>query len=97
MAWVVECAEKRSKVDEEKFSVDLDTIHIPHFGTRRRRSMLPKSPKIQLCDLGDLGGSPGQASSSFDSAVESEPSTEGEGGICSCGSAPDQWPVPFIS
>jgi len=78
VAWVVECAEQRAKVDEEKFSVDLDVIHIPNFATRRRRSMLPKPPKIQL---GDPGDSSGQASSSFESAIESETSTEGENDI----------------
>ena len=81
VAWVVECAEKRAKVDEEKFSVDLDMVHIPNFGTRRRRSMLPKPPKIQLGDFADLEDSPGQASNSFESAVESETSTEGEDDI----------------
>ena len=75
VAWVVECAEKRTKADEEKFSVDLDMVHIPNFATRRRRSMLPKPPKIQA---GDPGDSPGQPSSSFESAIESETSTEGE-------------------
>ena len=78
VAWVVECAEKRAKVDEEKFTVDLDTVHIPNFATRRRRSMLPKSPKIQFGSIADDGDSPGQASSSFDSAIESETSAEGE-------------------
>ncbi|KAF9652071.1 hypothetical protein BDM02DRAFT_3089975 [Thelephora ganbajun] len=75
VAWVVECAEQRTKVDEEKFGVDLDMVHIPNFGTRRRRSMLPKPPKIQLGDFVDTGDSPGQASSSFESAIESETST----------------------
>ena len=78
VAWVVECAEQRSKVDEENFSVDLDVVHVPHFGTRRRRSMLPQPPKILPGDIGDLENSPGQASSSFESAIESETSTEGE-------------------
>ena len=68
-------------MDEEKFSVDLDVVHIPHFGTRRRRSMLPQPPKILPGDLADLEDSPGHASSSFESAVESETSTEGEGDI----------------
>jgi len=78
VAWVVECAEQRIKVDEEKFSVDLDMVHIPNFGTRRRRSMLPKPPQIQLGEFADLDDSPGQVSSSFESAVDSETSTEGE-------------------
>lgn len=43
--------------------------------------MLPKPPKIQLGDLPDLGDSPGQASNSFESAIESETSTEGENDI----------------
>lgn len=81
VAWVVECAEQRAKVDEEKFSVDLDMVHIPNFGTRRRRSMLPKPPKIQPGDLPDPEESPGQVSSSFESAIESETSTEGEDDI----------------
>lgn len=81
VAWVVECAERRTKVDEEKFSVDLDTIHIPNFATRRRRSMLPQPPKIQPGDILDLGDSPGQASNSLESAVDSETSTEGKGDI----------------
>lgn len=91
VAWVVECAEKLAKVDEEKFSVDLDMVHIPNFGTRRRRSMLPKPPKIQLGDVPDLGDSP---SSSFESTVESETSVEGENDImCGCGLASDQIPA----
>ena len=68
-------------MDEEKFSVDLDVVHVPHFGTRRRRSMLPQPPKILPGDIVDLGDSPGQASSSFESAIESETSTEGEDNI----------------
>ena len=65
-------------MDEENFNVDLDMVHIPNFGTRRRRSMLPKPPKIQLGDSADIEVSPGQASSSFESAIDSETSTEGE-------------------
>ena len=65
-------------MDEEKFTVDLDMVHIPNFGTRRRRSMLPKPPKIQPGDPVDVDDSPGQASSSFESAIDSETSTEGE-------------------
>jgi len=68
-------------VDEEKFSVDLEMVHVPHFGTRRRRSMLPQPPKILPGDIVDLEDSPGQASSSFESAIESETSTEGEDNI----------------
>lgn len=68
-------------MDEEKFSVDLEMVHIPNFGTRRRRSMLPKPPKIQPGDPIDLDGSPGQASNSFESAVDSETSTEGKGDL----------------
>ena len=78
---MVECAEKRTKVEEEKFSVDLDMVHIPNFGTRRRRSMLPKPPKIQLGDLPDPGDSPRQVSNSFEGAIESEISIEGENDI----------------
>jgi hypothetical protein len=81
VAWVVECAEQRTKVDEEKFSVDLDLVHIPNFGTRRRRSMLPQPPKTQLGDVAGIEDSPGQPSNSFESAVDSETSTEGEGHI----------------
>lgn len=65
-------------MDEEKFSVDLDMVHIPNFATRRRRSMLPQPPKIQPGDCPDLGDSPVQASNSFESAIDSETSTEGE-------------------
>lgn len=79
VAWVVECAEQRTKVDEEKFSVDLDTVHIPNFGTRRRRSMLPQPPKIQIGDIIHLEDSSGQASNGLESAIESETSTEGKG------------------
>ncbi|KAF9783767.1 hypothetical protein BJ322DRAFT_1007657 [Thelephora terrestris] len=82
VAWVVECAERRTKVDEEKFRVDLSLVHIPNFASRRRRSMLPQPPKIQPGDVADLGESLGQASNSFESAIESEPSTEGKGTIC---------------
>ena len=81
MAWVVECAENRTKVDEEKFGVDLDMVHIPNFASRRRRSMLPQPPKIQPGDIVDLEDSPGQGSNSLESAIESETSTEGKGDI----------------
>ncbi|TCD62530.1 hypothetical protein EIP91_006757 [Steccherinum ochraceum] len=41
IAWVVECAEQRAKVDEKKFLVDLTLTNVA--GTnKRRRSMLPK-------------------------------------------------------
>jgi hypothetical protein len=43
--------------------------------------MLPKPPKMQLGDFPDPGESPGQTSSSFESAIESEASTEGENDI----------------
>jgi len=76
ITWVVECAEQRIKVDEENHIIDLDTIHIPNFATRRRRSMLPQPPKIQLGDFADFEDSPGQDSNSFESAIESETSTE---------------------
>jgi len=78
VAWVVECAERRSKADDEEFNVDLDVVHVPHFGTRRRRSMLPQPPKILPGNIVDLEGSPGQASSRFESAIESGTSTQGE-------------------
>ena len=81
VAWVVECAEQRMKVNEERYFVDLDTVHIPNFATRRRRSMLPQPPKVQLGDFPDLGDSPAQASNSFESAVESETSAEGENDV----------------
>ena len=68
-------------MDEEKFSVDLDMVHIPNFGTRRRRSMLPKPPQIQPGELADLEA--GQASSSFESVIESETSTDGEDDVLS--------------
>ncbi|CAL1711246.1 unnamed protein product [Somion occarium] len=41
IAWVVECVEKRARVDETKFLVNLDLVNVA--GTnKRRRSMLPK-------------------------------------------------------
>ncbi|KAG0699355.1 hypothetical protein DFH29DRAFT_55135 [Suillus ampliporus] len=41
IAWVVECVEQRSRVDEAKFKVDLELVNVA--GTnKRRRSMLPK-------------------------------------------------------
>ncbi|KAG2153334.1 hypothetical protein DEU56DRAFT_726850 [Suillus clintonianus] len=41
IAWVVECVEQRSRVDEAKFKVDIELVNIA--GTnKRRRSMLPK-------------------------------------------------------
>lgn len=78
---MVECAEQRIKVDEEQYIVDLDMVHIPNFTTRRRRSMLPQAPKIQLGGPPDVGDSAGQASNNFESAVESESSIEGENDI----------------
>ncbi|EMD33074.1 hypothetical protein CERSUDRAFT_118138 [Gelatoporia subvermispora B] len=42
IAWVVECAEQRTHVDETKFLITLDGVNVA--GTnKRRRSMLPKS------------------------------------------------------
>ena len=40
--------------------------------------MLPQPPKIQFGDVDDPDDPPGQVSSSFESAIESETSTEGE-------------------
>lgn len=41
IAWVVECVEQRSKVDEAKFKVDLEMVNVA--GTnKKRRSMLPR-------------------------------------------------------
>lgn len=41
IAWVVECVEQRSRVDEVKFKVDLEMVNIA--GTnKKRRSMLPR-------------------------------------------------------
>jgi hypothetical protein len=41
IAWVVECVEQRSRVDEAKFKVDLGMVNIA--GTnKKRRSMLPR-------------------------------------------------------
>ncbi|KAF8551981.1 hypothetical protein OG21DRAFT_1466438 [Imleria badia] len=42
IAWVVECVEKRAKVDEEKFKIDVDTINVAGTNHKRRRSMFPK-------------------------------------------------------
>ncbi|KAH0829200.1 hypothetical protein J3R83DRAFT_2760 [Lanmaoa asiatica] len=42
IAWVVECAEKRAKVDEERFKIDVDTINVAGGNNKRRRTMLPK-------------------------------------------------------
>ncbi|KIK78555.1 hypothetical protein PAXRUDRAFT_28587 [Paxillus rubicundulus Ve08.2h10] len=41
IAWVVECVEQRTRVDEERFKVDVDMINVAG-GNKRRRSMLPK-------------------------------------------------------
>ncbi|KAI0030007.1 hypothetical protein K488DRAFT_88162 [Vararia minispora EC-137] len=41
IAWVVECVEKRTLIDESKFSVDLEGVNIAGVN-KRRRSMLPK-------------------------------------------------------
>ncbi|KAG2055689.1 hypothetical protein BDR06DRAFT_933823 [Suillus hirtellus] len=41
IAWVVECVEQRSRVDEAKFKVDLEMVNVA--GTsKKRRSMLPR-------------------------------------------------------
>ncbi|KAL5483280.1 hypothetical protein ACEPAI_8510 [Sanghuangporus weigelae] len=41
IGWVVECAEKRARVDESRFQVDLESVNVA--GTlKRRRSFLPK-------------------------------------------------------
>ncbi|KAG2142283.1 uncharacterized protein EDB93DRAFT_1088914 [Suillus bovinus] len=41
IAWVVECVEQRSRVDETKFKVDLEMVNVA--GTsKKRRSMLPR-------------------------------------------------------
>ncbi|KAL4245029.1 hypothetical protein ABKN59_002867 [Abortiporus biennis] len=41
IAWVVECVEQRSHVDETKFLVDLELVNVAG-DKKRRRSMLPK-------------------------------------------------------
>ncbi|KAG1740879.1 uncharacterized protein EDB91DRAFT_1052831 [Suillus paluster] len=52
IAWVVECVEQRSRVDEVKFKVDLELVNVA--GTnKRRRSMLPK----HMSPLADSVGS----------------------------------------
>ena len=81
LSWVVECVEQRSKVDEGRFIVDLDIVHIPNFGSKRRRSMLPQPPKIQLGGVTDLGGSSEQVLDNSESAVESETETSTEGEV----------------
>ncbi|KAG6810676.1 hypothetical protein H0H92_010762 [Tricholoma furcatifolium] len=42
IAWVVDCVEQRSQVDETKFIVDLDGINFSGTTNKRRRSLLPK-------------------------------------------------------
>jgi len=42
IAWVVECVEKRAKVDEERFKIDVDVINVAGGNNKRRRTMLPK-------------------------------------------------------
>ncbi|KAG8221331.1 hypothetical protein J3R82DRAFT_1499 [Butyriboletus roseoflavus] len=42
IAWVVECAEKRARVDEERFKVDVDVINVASGNNKRRRIMFPK-------------------------------------------------------
>ncbi|KAF8141274.1 hypothetical protein EV363DRAFT_6581 [Boletus edulis] len=41
IAWVVECVEKRARVDEERFKIDVDLINVAGVHLKRR-SMLPK-------------------------------------------------------
>ncbi|KAK7691677.1 hypothetical protein QCA50_005076 [Cerrena zonata] len=41
IAWVVECVEKRARVDETKFLINLDLVNVAGT-TKRRKSMLPK-------------------------------------------------------
>jgi len=86
IAWVVECAEQRDKVDETKFLVDLDGVNVA--GTvKRRRSMLPKQVPIVPRDSPiDIRSTP-DGSRSFDGSVdgdsgnrtvEKSPSNDGE-------------------
>ncbi|KAI5986822.1 hypothetical protein EDD15DRAFT_2296605 [Pisolithus albus] len=42
IAWVVECVEQRTRMDEEKYKVDVDLIDVAGGNTKRRRSMLPR-------------------------------------------------------
>ncbi|KAG9312046.1 hypothetical protein JVU11DRAFT_7325 [Chiua virens] len=42
IAWVVECVEKRTRLDEEKFKIDVDMINVAGGSHKRRRSMVPK-------------------------------------------------------
>ena len=48
IAWVVECVEKRAKVDEEKFKVDVDMINVA--GTNHKVIPLPLLPNARFND-----------------------------------------------
>ncbi|KAF8436312.1 hypothetical protein L210DRAFT_3407692 [Boletus edulis BED1] len=42
IAWVVECVEKRTKVPEERFKIDVGLVNVAGGQHKRPRSMLPK-------------------------------------------------------
>ncbi|KII95747.1 hypothetical protein PLICRDRAFT_48701 [Plicaturopsis crispa FD-325 SS-3] len=53
IAWVVECVEQRTRVDEAKFRVDLDGVNVAGVN-KRRRSMVPKSLDSPGKEQGDV-------------------------------------------
>ncbi|EGO26520.1 hypothetical protein SERLADRAFT_463683 [Serpula lacrymans var. lacrymans S7.9] len=74
IAWVVECVEQRSRIDEEKYKVDLDGINVA--GTnKRRRSMLPKHMSPMEDDFGRAPASSEQDRDDGDQADLSMEST----------------------
>ncbi|KAH9946435.1 hypothetical protein B0H21DRAFT_883686 [Amylocystis lapponica] len=54
IAWVVECAEQRARVDETRFRINLDGTNVAG-ANKRRRSMLPKQLQALESGLGTMG------------------------------------------
>lgn len=46
IAWVVECAEKRARVDEEKFKIDVDMINVA--GGSGNNKVLPSHSSLNI-------------------------------------------------
>ncbi|KAI8974015.1 hypothetical protein BD414DRAFT_498873 [Trametes punicea] len=74
IAWVVECAEQRTRVDENRFLVNLDMANVAGIN-RRRRSMLPKLLSSPGMDTKAGGAaSPASSDSSFRTTATTVPS-----------------------
>lgn len=59
IAWVVECVEQRTRVDEDKFKIDLDLVNVA--GTNKV-GILPYDACFNVIELGTLAATTFNAS-----------------------------------